>query len=115
MTRNTTIIALVLAIAAAGPAFAQSAPTVPADRTPPGSSPPAALPSGKMPVAEPMKGMPASGVISTDMEVTTRLEADGYRDVKMTRDADGMWRGTAKLGAADLKVTLDTHGKVVTQ
>jgi hypothetical protein len=115
MTRNTTIIALVLAIAAAGPAFAQTAPIVPSDRTPPGSSPPAALPSGKMPVAEPTKGMPASGMISTDMEAAARLEADGYRDIKMTRDTDGMWRGTATRGSAQLKVSLDSHGTVITQ
>jgi hypothetical protein len=38
---------------------------------------------------------------------------DGYTDVgTLTKGADGMWRGMAKRGDQEMRVTVDTKGKV---
>ncbi|MBV9826890.1 MAG: PepSY domain-containing protein [Alphaproteobacteria bacterium] len=107
MKRFMAGTAAALLTAYAGAAFAQNAP--PAN---PHASTPAISTSS---TANP--GAPAAGANSfTEGQAKSRIEAAGYSDVSgLTKDKDGIWRGTAKKGDATTSVALDFQGNVVTK
>jgi hypothetical protein len=88
-------------------AFAQSGP--PAN---PNASTPAVSSSSTT-----NAGAPAAGANSfTEGQAKSRIEAAGYTDVSgLTKDKDGIWRGTASKGGANVAVALDFQGNVVTK
>lgn len=54
-----------------------------------------------------------SGPPATEAQAKELVLRDGYTDVgALTKGADGMWRGTAKRGDQEMRVTVDTSGKV---
>lgn len=56
---------------------------------------------------------PAPNVPATEGQAKELVLRDGYTDVgPLTKGADGMWRGTAKRGDQEMRVTVDTKGKV---
>jgi hypothetical protein len=56
---------------------------------------------------------PAHTVPATEAQAKELVLRDGYADVgPLTKGADGMWRGTAKRGDQEMRVTVDTRGKV---
>ncbi|MGD9885214.1 MAG: hypothetical protein AB7F22_18655 [Reyranella sp.] len=88
---------LVVGLSALGIASATHAQTSPnVDRPPPNIA------------NQRMSGPPAS-----EGEARELVLRDGYTSVgPLTKGADGMWRGTAKRGDQELRVTVDTNGKV---
>src|ERR1700741_2961942 len=76
----------------------------------PGASTPAvANPNANNP------GAPAAGANSfTEGQAKSRIEAAGYSDVSgLTKDRDGIWRGTATKAGKGVDVGLDYQGNVV--
>jgi hypothetical protein len=60
------------------------------------------------PAPRTMTGPPA-----TEAQAKELVLRDGYTDVgTLTKGADGMWRGLAKRGEQEMRVTVDTTGKV---
>ena len=57
---------------------------------------------------------PARGANSfTEGEARRRLETNGYTNVSgLTKDDDGVWRGTAQKGSQEARVWLDFKGNV---
>jgi len=57
---------------------------------------------------------PARGANSfTEGEARRRIESNGYRNVSdLTKDDDGVWRGTAQKGSQEARVWLDFKGNV---
>lgn len=56
---------------------------------------------------------PAPTAPVTEAQAKELVLRDGYTDVgPLTKGADGMWRGTAKRGDQEKRVTVDTKGKV---
>jgi hypothetical protein len=56
---------------------------------------------------------PAPAVPATEAQAKELVLRDGYTDVgPLTKGADGMWRGIAKRGNQEMRVTVDTRGKV---
>jgi hypothetical protein len=46
----------------------------------------------------------------------SRIEARGFSNVAgLSKDADGVWRGTATQGGKSVKVSVDFQGNVVSQ
>lgn len=60
-------------------------------------------------------GAPLKGANSfTETQAKDRILAAGYSNVSgLTKDADGIWRGTASEGAKAVKVAVDFKGNVV--
>jgi opacity protein-like surface antigen len=60
---------------------------------------------------------PAAGANSfTEGQAKSRIEAAGFSDVSgLTKDKDGVWRGTASKGGTTADVSLDFQGNVVTK
>jgi hypothetical protein len=60
-------------------------------------------------------GAPLKGANSfTETQAKDRIVAAGYANVAgLTKDADGIWRGTASDGAKAIKVAVDFKGNVV--
>ncbi|MGA9866477.1 MAG: hypothetical protein WBQ75_08560 [Acetobacteraceae bacterium] len=58
--------------------------------------------------------MPAHGANSfTDGQAKSRLEKNGFADVSgLTKDKDGVWRGTAQRGGHSVQVWVDYKGNV---
>jgi len=58
---------------------------------------------------------PAAGRNSFTMaQAQSRIEAAGYSSVTgLTKDKDGVWRGTAKKGGASTDVSVDYQGNVI--
>lgn len=57
---------------------------------------------------------PAKGANSfTHAQAKTRIEKDGFSNVSdLTKDHDGVWRGTAQKGGSNVNVWLDYKGNV---
>jgi hypothetical protein len=56
---------------------------------------------------------PAPTLPTTEAQAKELVLRDGYTDVgSLTKGADGMWRGSAKRGEQEMRVTVDTKGKV---
>jgi protein CpxP len=112
----------------AAPAFAQSAPaTTPS--TPPVTTPP--LPAvhpptggpGSLPPGEPANaianGNPGGGGLSpgansfTEAQARSRLLAHGYSQVSaLSKDQEGVWRGSATRNGRQVHVGLDYKGNI---
>ncbi|HEX3954763.1 MAG TPA: hypothetical protein VHW90_14395 [Stellaceae bacterium] len=76
------------------------------------STPPIATSGSSTPLA------PAAGANSfTEDQAKSRIAAAGYTNVSsLTKDKDGVWRGTASKGSASgVSVALDYQGNVVAQ
>ena len=60
-------------------------------------------------------GAPAPGANSfTETQARSRIEAQGYMSVgELTKDADGVWRGSAMRNGQKVEVALDYQGNVV--
>ena len=60
-------------------------------------------------------GAPVAGANSfTRAQARSRIEKAGYTNVSsLTKDKDGIWRGTANNGSATVPVALDFQGNVV--
>lgn len=60
-------------------------------------------------------GAPAAGANSfTEAQAKSRLEANGYTAVSgLTKDADGIWRGSATRNGQKVEVALDYQGNIV--
>ncbi len=74
-------------------------------------------PSGGSPAkpveADPRAGLPASGIIASEAEARTRLEAQGYRNVsQLVKYRDGTWRGTAIRNAVPVSVLVRVSGEI---
>ena len=67
-------------------------------------------PGGAMPRPE---GVRPEGSGMSENAVRTLIEADGYRGVsRLTRGADGVWRGRALRGSTEIGVGVDANGRV---
>ena len=65
------------------------------------------------PVPPNIASQPAPTVPTTEAQAKELVLRDGYTEVgALTKGADGMWRGTAKRGDQEMRVTVDTKGKV---
>jgi hypothetical protein len=54
-----------------------------------------------------------SGPPATEAQAKELVLRDGYSDVgTLIKGADGMWRGMARRGEQEMRVTVDTSGKV---
>jgi hypothetical protein len=127
MQRTIWAAGLALQLCAA-PAFAQGTPaTTPA--TPPVTNPPppaAHPPTGgpnSMPTSEPANaiagGSDSADVLSrgansfTEAQARNRLQQHGYRQVSaLTKDPDGIWRGSAVRNGHQVHVGLDYKGNI---
>jgi hypothetical protein len=71
-------------------------------------------PSGQPPnVANQPPPRTMSGPPATEAQAKELVLRDGYTDVgTLTKGADGMWRGMAKRGDQEMRITVDTEGKV---
>jgi len=100
--RKLLVTAAIVAIAI--PAMAQ--PNPPANRD---ANTPA--------VNTPNPGAPVAGANSfTEGQAKSRIEARGFTNVAgLTKDSDGVWRGTATQGGKSVKVSVDFQGNVVSQ
>jgi hypothetical protein len=60
---------------------------------------------------------PAAGANSfTEGQAKSRIEAAGFSNVSgLTKDKDGIWRGTASQSGATVNVALDFQGNIVTK
>ena len=65
----------------------------------------------------PDAGAPLKGANSfTEAQARDRAVAAGYTDIAtLTKDADGIWRGTARKGSESVNVAVDFKGNVVSQ
>ena len=95
-------------VATAIPAMAQQSP--PANRD-------ANTPAVNTPNSPPNPGAPVAGANSfTEGQAKSRIEARGYTNVAgLTKDGDGVWRGTATQSGKSVKVSVDFQGNVVSQ
>ena len=100
-------VSLIAVASSPGATFAQSGPPA----NPNASTPAVASPSTTNP------GAPAAGANSfTEAQATSRIEAAGFSNVSgLTKDKDGIWRGTASKGGTPASVALDFQGNVVTK
>jgi hypothetical protein len=98
--------ALITAIGAATMSFA-SAQQPPANPAAP-ANPAVATPG-------PSAIMPAPGANSfTEVQAKTRLETQGFSAVSpLTKDKDGIWRGTASKAGRSMSVAVDYQGNIV--
>ena len=110
---------LVAAVAAAQPATTNSGGvgTVPSASTMrPRANPAAATNDSNQAVATTNANdpAPARGANSfTEGEARRRIEANGFTNVSgLTKDGDGVWRGTAQKGSREARVWLDFKGNV---
>jgi hypothetical protein len=96
-------------VAVAIPAMAQQ-PSPPANRD-------ANTPAVNTPNSPPNPGAPVAGANSfTEDQAKSRIEARGFTNVAgLTKDSDGVWRGTATQGGKSVKVSVDFQGNVVSQ
>ena len=62
-------------------------------------------------------GAPLEGANSfTEGQAKDRAEAAGFTEVSsLSKDDKGIWRGTAKRGASEVKIAVDFKGNVVAQ
>jgi putative membrane protein len=62
-------------------------------------------------------GAPAPGANSfTEAQARTRIEARGYTNISgLTKDASGVWRGTATRDGKNQQVAVDYQGNVAAQ
>lgn len=93
-------------VALSVPALAQTAPAA----NPQAPSNPAISTDAKT-----KPGAPAPGANSfTEAQARTRIEGQGFSKVSpLTKDADGIWRGTATKDGKSMAVTVDYQGNVV--
>ncbi len=105
--RKILMTAIALAAMAAGPAFAQNAPT--------SSTAPSAVSTSTM--DSKTTAAPVAGANSfTEGEARSRIEKDGYTGVSgLSMDANSVWHGTAQKDGKPVSVALDYQGNVVTQ
>ncbi|MGO4171887.1 hypothetical protein [Bosea sp. TAF32] len=92
------LIASLIATSTTFGAFAQTATTSP-------------VPSPK---GDADKNAPLPGANSfTEGQAKSRLEANGYSQIgPLTKDADGVWKGSASHGGTKVNVTVDYRGNV---
>ena|ERR1700722_8409632 len=104
---TAAVIIAIAGVSTAG-AFAQTAAPV---ANPNASTPAVANPNGNN------QGAPAAGSNSfTEAQAKSSIEKAGYSNVSgLTKDKDGLWRGTASKGGTDVHVALDYQGNVVSQ
>jgi hypothetical protein len=100
--------AVITVLVGAGGAFAQTA-APPAN--PNASTPAVASPNANNP------GAPAAGANSfTEAQAKSRIEKAGYTNVfGLSKDKDGIWKGTASKGGTSVVVALDYQGNVVSK
>ncbi len=100
MMRKLVLTSLLAAMTSFG-AFAQTSTTSP-------------KPS---PGAEADKNAPLPGANSfTEGQAKSRLEANGYSQVSgLKKDDNGVWRGTAMQGGAQVNVSVDYRGNITRQ
>ncbi|MGO4175776.1 PepSY domain-containing protein [Bosea sp. TAF32] len=69
------------------------------------------------PKGEADKNAPLPGANSfTEGQAKSRLEANGYSQVgPLTKDANGIWKGSATHGGAKVNVTVDYRGNITRQ
>ncbi|MGO4285244.1 PepSY domain-containing protein [Bosea sp. TAB14] len=69
------------------------------------------------PKGEADKNAPLPGANSfTEGQAKSRLEANGYSQVgPLTKDANGVWKGSATHGGAKVNVTVDYRGNITRQ
>lgn len=62
-------------------------------------------------------GAPAPGANSfTEAQARTRIEARGYTNVSgLTKDTNGVWRGTATRDGKNQQIAVDYQGNVIAQ
>lgn len=101
-----TILVAAAVVALSVPAFAQATPPA----NPQAPSNPAVSTDTK-----PKAGAPAPGANSfTEAQAKSRIEGQGFSQVSaLTKDADGIWRGTATKDGKSMNVTVDYQGNVV--
>jgi putative membrane protein len=104
----------------AASAFAQSQPLPSAPVTTPpaaGAQPPTGGPSTP-PMTEPANAIDHSGVTPgansfTEAQARGRLQRRGYAQVsQLTKDSDGIWRGSATKNGAQVHVSVDYKGHI---
>ena len=102
-------IALSMGLTAGMLAEGASAQTAPPPANPNASTPAIANHDADSPIA------PAAGANSFNKaQAKSRIEKAGYTNVSsLTKDKDGIWRGTANNGSATVPVALDYQGNVV--
>ena len=103
---TTAAIAALAGAAFAGGAFAQTAAPSP---NPNASTPAVVNHYSNNP------GAPAAGANSfTEAQAKSRIEKAGYTNVSsLSKDKDGIWKGTASKGGTSVVVALDYQGNVV--
>ncbi|MEP9380342.1 PepSY domain-containing protein [Aquabacter sp. CN5-332] len=94
---------IVMAMAFAGPVFAQAPAANPNPNTPAVST-----------QSTPQPGQPAKGSNSfTEDQAKSRIEAKGFTNVTgLAKDNDGIWRGKASKGGTSQDVAVDYQGNV---
>jgi opacity protein-like surface antigen len=100
--------AVITVLIGAGGAFAQiTAPSA----NPNASTPAVASPNANKP------GAPAAGANSfTEAQAKSRVEKAGYSNVSgLSKDKDGIWKGTASKGGTPVDVGVDYQGNVVSK
>jgi len=102
------VIPVLAGAVVAGGAFAQTAA--------PSANPNASTPAVSSPNAN-NPGAPAAGANSfTEAQAKSRIERAGYSNVSgLSKDKDGIWKGTASKGATSVVVALDYQGNVVSK
>ena len=105
---TTAAIAALAGATFAGGAFAQTAAP---SANPNASTPAVASPNANNP------GAPAAGANSfTEAQAKSRIEKAGYSNVSgLSKDKDGIWKGTASKGGTSVVVALDYQGNVVSK
>ena len=114
------------AVFASGVALAQSAAPAPSPNPPAATQPapatgaPAASQPGNNAVNAPNQNtaaQPVSGANSfTEGQAKSRLEANGYSQVTgLKKDDNGVWRGMATHGGAQVNVSVDYRGNITRQ
>ena len=100
--------AVITVLVGAGGAFAQTAAP---SANPNASSPAVASPNANNP------GAPAAGANSfTEAQAKSRIEKAGYTNVSgLSKDKDGIWKGTASKGGTSVVAALDYQGNVVSK
>ena len=121
--RALRVAGLALQFGAAS-AFAQSTPpTTPSTplvtSPPPPAVPPPTGGPNSLPAGEPANviakgdGLSKGASPFTEAEARSRLQQNGYRQVSaLTRDQDGVWRGSATRGGRQVQVGLDHKGNI---
>ena len=100
--------AVITVLIGAGGAFAQT--------TAPSANPNASTPAVASPNAN-KPGAPAAGANSfTEAQAKSRVEKAGYSNVSgLSKDKDGIWKGTASKGGTPVDVGVDYLGNVVSK